>query len=129
MCFGELDSELKGLNAITLSLLTYCIYFPRWSRTDVTTTHKPNTTEWGMAAFDWPGIVSQHVGSSRFGVVQIVVHDTRVVQVEPTERIRFAARGTATTECALTARAKPKENGGTTDREDGKPCQPIGKAE
>ena len=55
------------------------------------TAHKPKTSETGTEAVDWLGIVKQHVGSIRFEVVQIVVHDTRVVQVERTERIRFDA--------------------------------------
>jgi hypothetical protein len=38
---------------------------------------------------DWIGLVQQQVTSLRFGVVQITVHDGRVVQVETTERLRF----------------------------------------
>jgi hypothetical protein len=37
----------------------------------------------------WVEAVRRHVGSLRFGVVQIVVHDARVVQIERTEKIRF----------------------------------------
>ena len=37
----------------------------------------------------WLELVRQHVGSLRFGVVQIVVHDSRVTQIERTERVRF----------------------------------------
>jgi len=37
----------------------------------------------------WIESVRRHVDSLRFGVVQIVVHDGRVVQIERTERIRF----------------------------------------
>lgn len=37
----------------------------------------------------WLEVVRQHVGSLRFGVVQIVVHDSRVTQIERTERVRF----------------------------------------
>jgi len=37
----------------------------------------------------WVNAVRRHVGSLRFGVVQIVVHDARVVQIERTEKIRF----------------------------------------
>jgi hypothetical protein len=38
---------------------------------------------------DWIDLVQQQVTSLRFGVVQITVHDGRVVQVETTERLRF----------------------------------------
>lgn len=37
----------------------------------------------------WLDVVRKKVGSLRFGVVQIVVHDSEVVQIEQTERIRF----------------------------------------
>jgi len=38
---------------------------------------------------NWVEIVEKQVSSLRFGVVQITVHDGRVVQVETTERLRF----------------------------------------
>ena len=37
----------------------------------------------------WVEILRKQVGSLRFGVVQIVVHDGRVVQIERTEKVRF----------------------------------------
>lgn len=37
----------------------------------------------------WLDIIQKKVESLRFGVVQIVVHDSEVVQIERTERIRF----------------------------------------
>ena len=37
----------------------------------------------------WLEIVRRQVGSLRFGVVQIVVHDSRVTQIERTERMRL----------------------------------------
>jgi hypothetical protein len=37
----------------------------------------------------WLGIVRQQVGSLRFGVVQIVVHDSQVTQIDKTERVRL----------------------------------------
>ena len=37
----------------------------------------------------WIKAVRSQVNSLRFGVVQIVVHDSRVVQIERTEKIRF----------------------------------------
>lgn len=37
----------------------------------------------------WLSVVVEKVKSMRYGVVQIVVHDSRVVQIERTERTRF----------------------------------------
>jgi hypothetical protein len=37
----------------------------------------------------WLSMVADKVKSIRFGVVQIVVHDSKVVQIERTERTRF----------------------------------------
>jgi len=37
----------------------------------------------------WLELVRQQVGSLRYGVVQIVVHDARVTQIDKTERVRF----------------------------------------
>ncbi len=34
-------------------------------------------------------IVQDQIGSLRFGIIQIVVHDSRVVQIERTEKLRF----------------------------------------
>lgn len=38
----------------------------------------------------WEGVVHELVSTLRFGVVQITVHESRVVQVERTEKVRFA---------------------------------------
>ena len=38
---------------------------------------------------DWLDLVQRQVRSLRFGVVQIVVHNSQVTQVEKTERVRF----------------------------------------
>jgi hypothetical protein len=38
---------------------------------------------------DWLELVRQKVQSLRFGVVQIVVHDSRVTQIERTEKTRL----------------------------------------
>jgi len=46
----------------------------------------PSTT---VAVPDWLELVRRQVNSLRFGVVQIVVHDSRVVQVDKTERVRL----------------------------------------
>ena len=42
-----------------------------------------------VAGGSWLGVVRDQVGSLEFGVVQIVVHGSRVVQIERTEKIRL----------------------------------------
>jgi hypothetical protein len=37
----------------------------------------------------WLSLVGEKVKSIRYGVVQIVIHDSKVVQIERTERTRF----------------------------------------
>jgi hypothetical protein len=37
----------------------------------------------------WIELVQRQVASLRFGVVQIVVHDSQVIQIEKTERVRL----------------------------------------
>ena len=37
----------------------------------------------------WLDLVSQQVGSLRYGVVEIIVHDSQVTQIEKTERLRL----------------------------------------
>ena len=37
----------------------------------------------------WLGIVAQQVAALRYGVVQIIVHENRVVQIETTEKVRL----------------------------------------
>lgn len=46
-------------------------------------------TEDAATESGWLELVRQHVGSLRYGVVQIVVHDARVTQIEKTERVRL----------------------------------------
>jgi hypothetical protein len=38
---------------------------------------------------EWFRLVRQHVGSLKFGTVQITVHDSRVTQVERSEKVRL----------------------------------------
>jgi len=38
---------------------------------------------------EWLEIVRRQVASLRYGVVQIVVHDSQVSQIEKTERVRL----------------------------------------
>lgn len=44
---------------------------------------------------DWLALVTEKVNTLDYGIVQIVVHDGRVVQVERTERHRFEVRAKA----------------------------------
>jgi hypothetical protein len=37
----------------------------------------------------WLAVVAEKVKTMRYGVIQIVVHDSKVVQIERTERTRF----------------------------------------
>ena len=37
----------------------------------------------------WLNVVREQVTSLRYGIVQIVVHDSRVVQIERTEKVRL----------------------------------------
>ena len=37
----------------------------------------------------WLDVLKVHVASLRFGSVQLVVHDSRVVQIEKSEKVRF----------------------------------------
>ena len=43
----------------------------------------------GVEKTEWLEIVRQQVGSLRYGVVQVVVHDSQVSQIEKTERVRL----------------------------------------
>ena len=45
-----------------------------------------NNTE---SSADWLELVREKVQSLRFGVVQIVVHDSKVTQIERTEKTRL----------------------------------------
>jgi len=50
-----------------------------------------NATDSELTAdrFTWVDPVRNQVNSLRFGVIQIVVHDSRVVQIERTEKVRL----------------------------------------
>lgn len=37
----------------------------------------------------WQEVVQRHVHSLRYGVVQIIIHDSQVTQIEKTERVRL----------------------------------------
>ena len=55
------------------------------------TTEQVQISSEGKAQSGWIEAVVERVNSLRFGVVQIVVHDSRVVQIEKTERLRLNA--------------------------------------
>ena len=42
-----------------------------------------------VANANWLEIVREHVASLKYGVVEIVVHDSKVTQIEKTERLRL----------------------------------------
>jgi hypothetical protein len=54
-----------------------------------TAEQKNGPGQWDNAGESWLEVVRRHVGSLNFGVVQIVVHDGRVVQIERTEKVRL----------------------------------------
>ena len=41
---------------------------------------------------DWVDVLRQHVASLRFGVIQVVIHEGRIVQTERTEKYRLPNR-------------------------------------
>jgi len=49
----------------------------------------PESKEWLESLPGWLEIVRRQVNSLRFGVVQIVVHDSEVTQIDKTERVRL----------------------------------------
>lgn len=61
--------------------------------TTTTIVNKMNQDQQDLAAESgdtkWLELVIQNVKSLRFGVVEIVVHDSRVIQIEKTERVRL----------------------------------------
>ncbi len=48
--------------------------------------------EQSAADSGWLDLVRQHVGSLRYGIVQVIVHDGHVTQIEKTERVRLDNR-------------------------------------
>lgn len=59
-------------------------------------------------ALGWLELVRRQVGTLQFGVVQIIVHESKVVQVERTEKVRLAP---STAQTNLTA---DQATGGST---------------
>ena len=48
-----------------------------------------NIPETGPEDLKWLDLVVEQVRSLRFGVVEIIVHDSRVIQIEKTEKLRL----------------------------------------
>lgn len=38
---------------------------------------------------EWLELVEKHIASIRFGTVQLTIHDSKVVQIETTEKVRL----------------------------------------
>ena len=41
----------------------------------------------------WVNLAMRQVGSLRYGVVEIIIHDSHVIQIEKTERVRLGKTG------------------------------------
>ena len=52
-------------------------------------TVSPAAAEESREFAEWIQVVKQSVGALQFGVVQIVVHNGKVVQIEKTEKLRL----------------------------------------
>ena len=50
--------------------------------------HIKNGTQ-SLTNVNWLEIVLEQVGSLKYGVVEIIVHDSQVTQIEKTERLRL----------------------------------------
>jgi hypothetical protein len=53
----------------------------------------PNRSSAVQSEEDWLAVVRKKVSALRFGVVQVVVHEGRVVQIECTEKVRLDKPG------------------------------------
>jgi hypothetical protein len=50
---------------------------------------------------DWVALLRAQVENLRFGVVQLVVHDGRVIQIERTEKLRLPNGGVETSRAKI----------------------------
>ena len=60
----------------------------------------------GTAGY-WQEVVRQQVGSLNLGTIEIVIHDSRIVEIDTTERFRFPNGG-------LAKSIRPESRNGTT---------------
>ena len=51
--------------------------------------HRANQKQPVVRLPEWLELVRRQVGSLHYGVVEIVVHDSHVIQIEKTERVRL----------------------------------------
>ena len=51
--------------------------------------NETNSKTESVTAANWVDLVQRRVKNLRYGVVQIVVHDSQVTQIETTERVRL----------------------------------------
>ena len=56
-----------------------------------------------LSESNWLEIVRRQVGLLQYGVVEIIVHDSRVTQIEKTERVRLDNRALTTTQTRQSA--------------------------
>ena len=61
----------------------------------IATSIAPSSADSSASAPAWLKLVAEKVDTLQYGVIQIVVHDSRVVQVERTERHRFDTQRSA----------------------------------
>ncbi len=55
--------------------------------------HMNSETKSEQAEPSWFVVLRGQIESLRFGTVQVVVHESRVVQIEKTEKVRFVKSG------------------------------------
>ena len=55
---------------------------------------------------NWLDIVRQQVGTMRYGIVQVVVHEGHVVQIERTEKVRLPAKSSKSQETSAPVHAE-----------------------
>ena len=67
----------------------------------------------------WVTLVRQQVASLRFGIVQIVVHDSQVVQLERSEKLRLAPAGQPAPSTRHRGDAEPTRTNPRADRSSG----------
>jgi len=60
---------------------------------DFLAAEKADAPSSASSAPTWLELVARKVESLRFGVVQVIVYDSQVVQIERTERVRIAPGG------------------------------------
>jgi hypothetical protein len=75
---------LTNINKYTLTYCRLRLFFA-CSKTNIMSL----SIEAKAAQVSWIELLKEQVGSLRYGIVQIVVHDRRVVQIERTEKFRF----------------------------------------